>query len=204
MIRYVGKANNPRKRLWNHVSIHPREKGYKTNWISGLKKNGLRPVMDIVEEVDESEWESSERFWISYFRFLGFSLMNIDLGGNGAHKVSDSMREKCRLIHLGKRRSEEVRAKLREVNKGRVWSDESRKKLSASLIGKKKGMPMHPNALKALMAYHTGRKQTPEEIENRASKIRGVKRKNPPSEKLMAHMRKMWAARKEWAKEKYG
>ncbi len=47
-----------------------------------------------------------------------------------------------------------------------------------------------------MIAFHTGRKQTPEQIAKRLSKITGVKRKNPPSQKLLDHMAKIRAMRK--------
>lgn len=176
-VRYIGKAKDVKHRFTQHVANA--ETGYKANWIRGLKSRGMRPTVEVIEEVDETEWEVSERFWIAYFRFLGFSLMNIDLGGNGAHKVADSMREKCRLIHLGKKRSAEARERLRLSHLGKKSSpetiakqSEAQKKRWAATQERK----MHPNALAALVKYHKGRKQTPEEIERRVKANTGKKR----------------------------
>ncbi len=189
MIRYVGKANNPKKRLFDH--LRGKEKGYRPNWISGLKKAGLRPVMNIVEEVEFKHWQEAEIFWIAYFRQIGFSLMNLDIGGTGAHNVTDSMREKCRLIHLGKKRSVEARERMRIAHLGKKPTPEAKENHRRAMIGKKKGCPMHPNARAALRIANIGRKQSAETIAKRVAKIKGMKRKYPASEMVLKHMREM-------------
>lgn len=195
-IRYVGKAKNAKSRFAQHLS--DKKCGHKENWIRGLKSRGLRPEMDVLEEVHESKWEESERWWICYLRFIGCKLINIDLGGNGAHKVSDSMREKCRLIHLGKQRTPEAREKMRLAQLGKKRSPESIEKRRLAVIGKRKGIPMHPNALAALVKFHTGRKQSPEQIAKRAASNSGKKRTGVVLEK----MRKLCAVMRERKAEK--
>ena len=194
-IRYVGKAKDAKNRFAQHLSDE--KQGHKKNWIRGLKSRGLRPEMDILEEVHESKWEESERWWISYLRFIGCNLINIDLGGNGAHKVSDSMRDKCRLIHLGKKRTPEAKENMRLAHIGRPWSEKKRE----AMKGKKSpkiGKPMHPNALAALVKFHTGRKQSPEQIAKRAASNSGKKRTGVVLEK----MRKLCSLMRERKAEK--
>jgi hypothetical protein len=195
-IRYVGKAKDAKRRFEQHLSS--KKIGHKESWIRGLKLQGLRPEMDILEEVHESKWEESERWWISYLRFIGCRLINIDFGGSGAHKVSDSMREKCRLIHLGKKRTPESREKMRLAQLGKKRSLESIEKRRMAVIGKRKGIPMHPNALAALVKFHTERKQSPEQVAKRAASLSGKKRTGETLEKmrkLCAIMRERKAAK---------
>jgi hypothetical protein len=81
-VRYVGKTVNPKQRRHNHSNV-ARDKGtYKRNWINQLKQNKLRPVFEIVDEVQE-DWKFWERYWIQQFKVWGFSLTNATLGGEG-------------------------------------------------------------------------------------------------------------------------
>lgn len=126
-IRYVGKALSLKKRLHGHVT--DTSKTHKTNWIGVLAGLGMSPVIEAVEITDEGGWAACERFWISYFRFLGFDLTNIESGGMGAHRVSDSTRKKLSALKKGVPRPAGMGAKI-----------------SAALRGK----PAHPNSIAAL------------------------------------------------------
>lgn len=81
-VRYVGKTVNPKQRRHNHSNI-ARDKGtHKRNWINQLKQEKLRPLFEIIEEVD-SDWKFWEKYWIQQFKVWGFSLTNTTLGGEG-------------------------------------------------------------------------------------------------------------------------
>ncbi len=82
-IRYVGKANNIRKRLFCHLTANNlRKSSHKNNWVKGLLTNGLKPIIEIVDEVPIAEWQFWEKFWISQFKSWGFSLTNLTDGGD--------------------------------------------------------------------------------------------------------------------------
>jgi transposase len=82
-IRYVGKANNLKKRLSTHLTpsnlIKP---SHKNNWIKSLLVKNLKPLIKIVDEVLISEWEFWEIYWISQFKTWGFKLTNLTNGGD--------------------------------------------------------------------------------------------------------------------------
>lgn len=81
-VRYVGKTVNPKQRRHNHSNI-ARDKGtHKRNWINQLKQNNLRPIFEIIDEVEEN-WKFWEKYWIQQFKAWGFSLTNATLGGDG-------------------------------------------------------------------------------------------------------------------------
>lgn len=82
-VRYVGKTKNPKMRFHNHCNKLHNEKTHKRNWINNLRKENLRPVMEILDEVEESEWKYWEKFWIEQFRQWGFNLVNHTSGGDG-------------------------------------------------------------------------------------------------------------------------
>lgn len=77
-IKYIGKANNPRKRYNRHVSdAILKKQGEKNKWIKTLKENNLNPILEIIEECDENIWQEREIYWISQFK----NLFNIQPGG---------------------------------------------------------------------------------------------------------------------------
>lgn len=82
-VRYVGKTKNPTQRFYNHCNKLHNENTHKRNWISSLKKQGLKPTMTVLDEVDELEWKYWEKYWIEQFRQWGFALVNHTAGGEG-------------------------------------------------------------------------------------------------------------------------
>jgi hypothetical protein len=82
-IRYVGKTVNCKDRLYNHIAKAPKFKRHSSRWINSLLKENLMPVMEILEECNEYNWEEKECYWIAQFT----NLTNHTLGGEG--RVSD-------------------------------------------------------------------------------------------------------------------
>lgn len=120
--RYVGKTNNPRVRLKNHC-LH-RFATSCSVWVQELRSLGLKPTMDILEEVPpERDWKAREAHWIFSLTEQGHKLYNSAKAGAGPptpHIVSQSTREK-----------------LRQMFKGRPIPPEQRALISKSLTGKK-------------------------------------------------------------------
>jgi len=78
-IRYVGKSVDIKQRMFDHLREKKRTK--KNHWIIGLQSEGLKPIMEVIEESNDSDWQEAERFWITILRFYGFRLLNIESGG---------------------------------------------------------------------------------------------------------------------------
>lgn len=156
-VRYVGKAINCESRLGGHLG----DKGFnhKTCWINQLKRLGLKPVVEVVEQVDEPSWQEAEQFWIEQFRQWGFDLTNATKGGEGT---------------LGVPCSEETKRKISIKNqglrKGIKRTPESIAKSAAGNRGKKRSAEV-----RALLS-EKARSRSPELIEKIASKLRGKKR----------------------------
>lgn len=85
-IRYVGKTNNIKRRLQSHISEAKKIKGkrYVLNWISSLIKNNQKPILEVLEECNELNWQEREIYWINYYRSINPNLCNICDGGIGA------------------------------------------------------------------------------------------------------------------------
>lgn len=92
-IRYVGKTNSPKKRLYSHISEAKKGIGrrYVLNWIHSLLSKSLIPSMEIIEICNESNWQEKERYWVEYYRSIIPNLCNNadgGLGGTGTKNFS--------------------------------------------------------------------------------------------------------------------
>ena len=81
-IRYIGKSNNPKRRLKDHMYDF-RTEYKKGRWIRSLKHQNLKPELVILDEIPIENWEFWEQWWIEYIKFIGLQLLNYNKGGNG-------------------------------------------------------------------------------------------------------------------------
>ena len=85
-IRYVGKANNPSKRLRGHINRTLRNKragirlNHKEQWIFSMLKEGVRPTLDVIAVVPLSIWQAYEQYAIAIYS-LEHNLTNYAEGG---------------------------------------------------------------------------------------------------------------------------
>lgn len=172
LIRYVGKADYPVRRLAKHVYESHKIASHKDRWIQSVLKSGRRPVYEILEVVPESEWISAEIYWISQLRAWGFDLVNGTHGGDGVFHTAE-VREKIRKANIGKRHSEASRERMRLNNLGKKLSAESKEKMSAKLRGR--------------LPWCTGKKLTPEHVEN--IRLGNIGKKKPQSREVIERRR---------------
>lgn len=114
--RYVGKSDRPKKRLQAHLDKAKLANTHKNCWIIGLRKRGLRPDLEVLDEVPASEWEFWEQEYIRVFRMVGCNLLNALPGGEGLPSgfvFSEKTRENMRKAQTGRRHSEETKEKMR-------------------------------------------------------------------------------------------
>ena len=81
-IRYIGKTGNLHRRLQNHISHSKTLNTRIGNWIKSLIKENLLPIIQVIEECNENNWEEKEIYWIQYYKDLGCNLVNFRKGGN--------------------------------------------------------------------------------------------------------------------------
>lgn len=150
MTRYVGKAKDPVYRLRQHLETAQKEKTHKARWISLLLSEGLKPNLEILDEVPVSEWPQWEVAYIQFFREAGFDLVNGTSGGEGVEMTSET-RAKMSASSLGKPKSTEARANMCLAqagennpnfgkpahNRGKHPSAETKAKQSIALTGRK-------------------------------------------------------------------
>ncbi len=102
-VRYVGKANNPHARFEEHCRDDTPGRNPKSHWIWGLKSIGLLPVLEVLESVPVSQWESIEREYIRVFRAAGMKLTNTADGGKHSESPTERVLtkdERKRVKHL--------------------------------------------------------------------------------------------------------
>ena len=123
-VRYIGKSNNPRRRLYQH--INEKSNKHKYNWLQSIIKKGENPIVEIIEKVDVENWKEREIFWIEKFKKDGYDLLNLTTGGDGA----DGM------VH-----SEESKQKMSQSKRGRKLSDDHKQKISEKVKEKSQESP---------------------------------------------------------------
>lgn len=84
-----------------------------------------------LEDADEAE-----RFFISYFRFLGYKLYNLKSGGWGRSTPFPEVRKKLSLALKGRRQTPEHRKAVSVARTGWKASEITRKKMSAIMLAR--------------------------------------------------------------------
>jgi group I intron endonuclease len=123
-LRYIGKSINPESRFRKHLQDSKKKISYKDKWIFSLLEKSNKPVLLIIDEVDEHNWEFWEKHYISYFKFLGCKLTNISEGGENPPSA------------LGRKWTPEQLKRISENNKGKKRSEETKKNISLAKKGK--------------------------------------------------------------------
>lgn len=105
-IRYVGKTKSIKRRLQSHIDYannSQRKRRHVSDWILNLLNQNIKPTITIIEETDENNWVSRERYWIKHFRDLQFNLCNLTDGGesNTGYVYSDELKEVRRNARIG-------------------------------------------------------------------------------------------------------
>jgi group I intron endonuclease len=199
-IRYVGKTiQNPRDRLSAHIRQAKRDnKSHRDRWILQVLDADKKPVVEIIEEATEENWEEREQYWIAHYD----NLTNETAGGEGlhGHRFSDDHRRKLGEAQagntkwLGRKHKPETRAKMsvkmsgeNNPNYGKTFTKEYRKKLSEAQKGRR-----HSDETRRKMSQAAkgntrakGHKQT-EEHKQRAIEARAATRMRKAKERLKA------------------
>lgn len=177
-IRYVGKTDNPERRLAMHLK--ERYHSHKNHWLQELASEGLKPIMTIIETVSEGQgWEDRERYWIAHFRAIGCPLTNGTDGGDhppdctGKHLVkSESGRRNIVAALVKRNKSPEMREASRRSgkrNKGRKMPPETIEKLRQRMTGRK--IVWSEPARQALIERNKTRAYDPDKMRNGARRL---------------------------------
>src|SRR5271157_2391608 len=84
-VRYVGYSIDPEARLKEHMKDAPHGNTHKDNWLKKLRREGVRPIIQILETCQNKAWQERERFWIEKMLSDGHDLTNTLSGGEGGN-----------------------------------------------------------------------------------------------------------------------
>jgi len=139
VIKYIGKTNNPKRRVKEHNRLCNLKPNTKKNiWIKNILDKGLKTSIVIVEVTDELKWKERERYWIKYYREITKDLTNTSDGGCGVGGIVRSKNFKKNLSEkrkgsknpfYGKKHSKETIEIISKYSKNRT-------KTSISVIDK--------------------------------------------------------------------
>lgn len=129
-VRYVGKSVNPEDRYRRHLNEAKKRKSitYKSNWIYSLLNKGLKPKMEIIDQI-EGEWEWLERYWISQMKVWGFNLVNDTEGGENPPTWKDGQSHSSQFI-------KSLSDRMKKDNPSKKMDNNWRKNISKSMKGK--------------------------------------------------------------------
>jgi group I intron endonuclease len=133
VLRYIGKTTNLKRRLKRHISERFLHNSYKDRWIRKLVDTNKTIDVIILDEVPKTDWQYWEKFYISYYKYIGCQLTN---GTNGGDQPPSTK---------GRKHTEESKLKMSKTKKGKPipWlnngkerTEEHKKNLSKSLKGR--------------------------------------------------------------------
>lgn len=142
-LRYIGKANNPKNRLKEHIRELKRTNSpntHKNKWIKSLLSVDLYPLLEILEKVSLDNWEECETKWIERAKKAGCNLVNSTFGGEGVkcQNLTEEHKQKLSESHKGKTpwnkgipHTIETKTKMSQSHKGHSVSTETKLKISA-------------------------------------------------------------------------
>ncbi len=137
--RYVGKANDSKKRLGTHIRDSRRRDTPLYRWVRKCLARGFTPIVKILETCPEDQWKEREIHWISEFRGK-FKLLNVADGGDEPHCPLDVRRNNGRKVAILRVNTPEKRLFFEQkrmlcaaLSKGEI-SPETRAKLKAAAL----------------------------------------------------------------------
>lgn len=184
-VRYIGKSNNPAKRLYEHLKISSKKNTHLGHWILRLMKLDAPPELVVLAKVPTEDWKEEERRYIRSARVLGMALVNATDGGEGVTQTPE-IREKISAKQRGRKgrpHTSESRAKLSAAHTGRIRTPEQCENIRKSKTGLKKP-PLTPEHKAKISATMKGRQppeasllnlRSPETIAKRSETMKGRK-----------------------------
>jgi len=158
-IRYVGKTDNPVKRARTHLV--DRNNNHRTCWIKSLLYLGLKPILEVIDEVPMTEWQAWEIAYVQFYSEEGCNLTNGTFGGDGWYPT-ERTRQK---MSEGKMGEKNPMFGKKPWCAGKHFSNPKKRQHMLATGGPMKGKfgELHPNFGKP--AWNKGKKASSETIQ---------------------------------------
>jgi hypothetical protein len=188
-VRYVGKTNDIKIRLKYHIGHCRTNRTHCARWIMSLMERQLRPVMIVLESVDDDKAEERERYWIRQGRECGWNLTNHTDGGEGTkgYRWSDDQRKGFGIKKKGIEFTEAHRENLSVAQKERLKTGEH----------VRLGMKHSPEAIEKMRESHTGKKRGEETKRKHSERNRETWNNPEVRRKRTEGVRLSWRKRKQ-------
>lgn len=111
-IRYVGKANDIKQRYKAHLNPARYKDTHIFRWIKKLRYLGQKPTLEVIEQCDKSVWKQREKYWIKYYKKLGYNLVNYTDGGDGLTFGNKTSFKKGHKLFLDRKHTEVSKKKI--------------------------------------------------------------------------------------------
>lgn len=214
-LRYIGKSVDPEGRLRRHLDAARKPKNYNQRWIASLIRQGLKPVMSVLLEIEEGEdWAEVERAMIAEAKARGLRLTNTAIGGEGIliddpaleRRRKQAIRQTWEDPELRQRQAERIRAhrataEARSSASARakqLWADPT---YAAKVAVTVKAAYSSPAARKAQSERSRAAHQNPEVERRRSASISAAWDRDNRRERHSAAIRAAWERRRAAAKE---
>ncbi len=140
-IKYIGKTINELKiRLYGHMHESKKSNTHKSNWIKSLLSKNLKPTIEILDIVNDDDWEFWEQYWIEQLKYWGINLTNCMDGGKGIS--SEFMKKNNPMFNLNTVEKMRNSMKGNQHAKGFKHSIETRMKVGKKVKERYKNNPM--------------------------------------------------------------
>lgn len=135
-IRYIGKSIRVKGRYKDHLNDNSRT--HKVNWIKSLLKKELKPLLIILEELqDMDDWQQKECFWIKVAKDKKWNLVNSTDGGDGVLNISGEGKKRMLEAWKGRKHKPETLLKISKASKGRRKTKAMKQFMSNKMKGRK-------------------------------------------------------------------
>lgn len=159
-VRYVGKAQEPKERLEEHISQARNVKGqlcHRLAWLRQLARANLRPLLRTVERCCETVWQERERFWIAEYRRRGADLVNATDGGDEVDGYKHTDKDRVKMSASHKPLAPEVEARrikaVRAAITGRERTPEEREAIRQAALKQWANRQARAKLMKGLLPH---------------------------------------------------